>query len=177
MRLYQAEFGLTDDRFYATAFMAWLGVIVLWFGASVLRGRRQNFAVGVLATGVLAALALNVANPDAFIVRTNLERMTEGKRFDAAYNSSLSADAVPVLTEWLDQLTPAQQCLVSRRLLRTTAVRSTRDWRGWSWSRWQAERAVDRHGDVIERAARIPAGPVRTNSDPCAAGAPDNKPL
>jgi hypothetical protein len=34
-------------------------------------------------------------NPDALIARTNLQRLEEGKRFDAYYLTTLSADAAP----------------------------------------------------------------------------------
>jgi hypothetical protein len=38
MRLYMDAYGLTEDRFYAMAFMIWIGVVLALFGATVLRG-------------------------------------------------------------------------------------------------------------------------------------------
>ena len=44
MRMYQRECGLTELRVYTMAFMGWLGVVFVWFAATVLRGQRQRFA-------------------------------------------------------------------------------------------------------------------------------------
>ena len=52
MKLYRDEYGLTQLRFYTTAFMIWLAVLLFWFVCTVLTGRRQRFAIGALATGV-----------------------------------------------------------------------------------------------------------------------------
>ena len=43
-----------------------------------------------------AVLLINAMNPDALIARVNLQRLEEGKRFDAYYLTTLSADAAPV---------------------------------------------------------------------------------
>ena len=52
MRLYTAEYGLTELRFYTTAFMGWLVLVLGWFGATVLRGRRERFGTGRAAGGM-----------------------------------------------------------------------------------------------------------------------------
>src|SRR5439155_19156209 len=44
MRLYQAEYGLTELRFYTTAFMVWLALVFAWLVPTVLCGLRQRFA-------------------------------------------------------------------------------------------------------------------------------------
>ena len=98
MQLYRDAFGLTQLRFYTTAFMLWLGVVLLWLAVTVLSGRRERFAAGVLATAVLAVVTLHAINPDAVIVTTNLERARAGWRpFDAEYALTLSDDAAPVI--------------------------------------------------------------------------------
>jgi Domain of unknown function (DUF4153) len=104
MRLYQVEFGLTELRFYTTAFMAWLAAVLVLTGATVLprnspygAGRRR-FAFGALVA-VLALIAfLDLANPDAWIARANLDRAAAGvgQPLDAAYlTGRLSLDATP----------------------------------------------------------------------------------
>ena len=55
MRLYTAEYGLTELRFYTTAFMGWLVLVFGWFVATVLRGRRERFGAGAIAGGVAGA--------------------------------------------------------------------------------------------------------------------------
>ena len=45
MRVYQAVYGLTELRFFVTAFLIWLTVVMLWFAATVLRGKRGPFCL------------------------------------------------------------------------------------------------------------------------------------
>ncbi|MDX9973378.1 MAG: DUF4173 domain-containing protein, partial [FCB group bacterium] len=52
MHLYQEEYGFTELRVYTTAFMLWLAVVLLWFLATVLPGKRERFALGALLTGL-----------------------------------------------------------------------------------------------------------------------------
>jgi uncharacterized protein DUF4153 len=116
MRLYAAEYGLTELRFYTTAFMGWLVLVFGWFAATVLRGRRSRFGAGALASGFLVLLALNLVNPDAIMARTNVARAVAGRSFDAAYAARLSADALPTLLGLLPALPPANGCEVSAAL-------------------------------------------------------------
>jgi hypothetical protein len=104
MCLYQQEFGLTELRLYTTIFMVWISVVLLWFVLTVLRARRDRFAFGALIAGFVAIFAINFMNPDALIASINIDRMEDGKRFDAYYLSTLSADAVPVLVEALPEI-------------------------------------------------------------------------
>ena len=95
MLLYTDQYGLTELRLYPTAFMAWLAMVFVWYLLTVLRGNRNRFVFGALMVAFAMALFLNCLNPDDLIVRTNLQRRSDVVAFDAAYNSSLSADAVP----------------------------------------------------------------------------------
>src|SRR6267143_1337243 len=67
--LYVAEFGLSEIRLYATAFMIYLAVVFAWFGWTVLRERRHRFAFGALVQGFAVLAGLHLLNPDALIVR------------------------------------------------------------------------------------------------------------
>jgi hypothetical protein len=116
MRLYTAEYGLTELRFYTTAFMGWLVLVFGWFAATVLRGRRSRFGPGALAGGFLVLLALNLVNPDAMMARTNVARAAAGRPFDVAYAARLSADALPTLLALLPALPPPAACEVSAAL-------------------------------------------------------------
>jgi hypothetical protein len=116
MRLYTVQFGLTEQRFYTTAFMGWLVLVFGWFGATVLRGRRERFGTGALAAGWLVLAALNLANPDALIAGVNLQRAEQGRPFDTAYAESLSADALPALHRGMPALGSADACTAATRL-------------------------------------------------------------
>ena len=142
MLLYQSEYGLTELRLYTTAFMAWLALVFVWFAATALRGRREQFACGALVTGLLVIAALHVINPDAFIVRVNVAHARAGRSFDAHYAASLSEDAMPALLEALPILNPDCQRVIAARMLNGSTLPSANDWRTWNWSRTQSWRVV-----------------------------------
>ncbi|MDF1504431.1 DUF4173 domain-containing protein, partial [Roseisolibacter sp. H3M3-2] len=97
MRLYVDAYGLTQDRFYASALMTWLGVVFVWAGMTLLRGRAAPFALGTLLSGWAFVLGLHVVNPDARIADVNSARAAAGRPLDAAYLRALGADAAPAL--------------------------------------------------------------------------------
>jgi len=147
MYLYLEEYGLTELRLYATIFMAWLAVVLVWFLLTVLRDRRDRFAFGALVTGFAAILLINVINPDALIARTNLDRLEEGKRFDAYYLTTLSADAAPVLFEALPEI-PEERLLIQGDFSAEQAIvrrwrEGETDWRTWNLSRERARRLAE----------------------------------
>ena len=165
MRLYLTAFGLTEARFYASAFMAWLGVVFAWAGATLLRGRVAQFALGTLVSGWAWVLLLHAVNPDARIVNVNAARAARGLELDAEYLAGLSADAAPALAAHADRLlasqtAPRTQCQL-RWAFHGAAQRAERagDWRGWSLSRARARRVVP----VEWRTAPAPCTPARAS--------------
>jgi hypothetical protein len=116
MRLYTLEYGLTELRFYTTAFMGWLVLVFGWFAATVLRGQRPRFASGALIAGLLVLLTLNLLNPDRIIAATNTSRAAAGRPFDPAYTSALSADALPTIRRALHNLPRGQACVLTAQL-------------------------------------------------------------
>jgi hypothetical protein len=148
LRLYHASYGLTESRFYAMVLLISIGAMLLWLVATVLRGRRDLFASGALAWGLATVALLFVVNPDAIIARTNVTRMasTDAQaRFDVAYATSLSADAVPVLIDALPALPLDVQCPLARHMLRRWAPDRESSIRSWSWSAARASDAVREH--------------------------------
>ena len=139
MRLYQQAFGLTELRFYTTALMAWLALVLGWFALTVLRGRRERFACGAVVAGLLMIAALHVINPEAVIARHNLRRAVEGKGVDLNYLASLSADAAPAWREGLASLPESERVILLRRL-QAFRQNDSADWRSWNWSRARAQR-------------------------------------
>ena len=157
MRLYVGEFGLTELRFFTTAFMAWVALVLVWLVLTVLRGRRERFAFGALVAGFAAILLINVANPDALIARVNLERMEEGERFDACYLTLLSADAAPVLLEALPRLEGEDRRTIEEDLRARWDGAEAADWRTWNLSRARAHHLAQTYFGLTERA---PGGPL-----------------
>ncbi|MBI4165690.1 MAG: DUF4173 domain-containing protein, partial [Acidobacteria bacterium] len=161
MRIYQEEYGLTQQRLYPTAFMAWLAVVFVWFVLTALRGQRERFAFGAMVAGFVLIGALHIANPDALIVRVNVARMAEGKQFDALYASSLSADAVPELLAAVPRIPEPDRCIVAGRLLDSWAQPEVDDWRSWNYSRSRAQDLVRASATML----RPIACPVSSKSD------------
>ena len=148
LRLYHASYGLTESRFYAMVLLVWMGAVLLWLAATVLRGRRDGFAFGALTSGLATVALLFIINPDAVIARTNVARMTSADtpvRFDVAYATSLSADAVPVLIDALPVLPRHIQCPLARRMLQRWPPDGDRPIRRWNWSAARASNAVRAH--------------------------------
>ncbi|HKT58634.1 MAG TPA: DUF4173 domain-containing protein, partial [Gemmatimonadales bacterium] len=116
MRLYTVQFGLTEQRFYTTAFMGWLVLVFGWFAATVLRGQRERFGTGALLAGWLVLAGLNLVNPDGIIAGVNLDRAAAGRPFDVAYTEKLSADALPALYRGLPRLDAPDACTAARRI-------------------------------------------------------------
>jgi hypothetical protein len=152
LRLYLGEYGLTEARFYAAAFLAWLALMLVWFAATALRGRRAPFAFGALVAGFGWIAVMILANPDGRIVQTNVAREGSGPAFDADYITQLSADAVPALISSLSELSPGAQCRVSRTLLDRWGENPTGDWRNWSWAAWRAREIVSEERVTLEAA-------------------------
>ncbi|MGH7644538.1 MAG: DUF4153 domain-containing protein [Gemmatimonadales bacterium] len=151
-RLYVAAFGWSEIRLYATAGMVYFAGGFAWLAATVLRDRRQRFAFGAFVQGLTVLGALHVLNPDAFIVRRNLERPATARPFDAAYAVSLSGDAVPVLLDALPRLTPHDRCDVATALLHRWGDATGADWRTWNWGRARAHRLVAEHRPALASA-------------------------
>jgi hypothetical protein len=144
MRLYTAEFGLTELRLYTTAFMVWISAVLIWFVPTVLLlHRRRYFALGALATGFAAVALLNAVNPDALIVRANVARMQAGERFDGPYLASLSADAVPPLLSSLTAMNAEDREAVVAELRYRWPYPEDPDWRSYNLSRARAGSLVE----------------------------------
>ena len=155
MRLYVSAYGLSATRLYATAFMVFLVGVFAWFAWTVLRGQRQRFAFGSLMQGLAVLAGLHLLNPDAFIVKTNLNRPPAERPFDAKYAVTLGGDAVPSLLSALPQLDADTRCIVVHGLLKRWDEADV-DWRTWNWSRARARRLVRSQADALRASCPIP---------------------
>jgi hypothetical protein len=153
MHVYQDAYGLTELRVYVTAFLVWLGVVFVWFAASVLAGRRDRFLAVTIITAVVALVVLNVLSPDTMIARTNTARAAEGKEFDAEHAAMLGPDAVPELIDSLDRLSNADACTIAGALLERWRDEDL-DLRGWNYARTEAIEAVEKNEARLEAACR-----------------------
>jgi hypothetical protein len=148
MRLYEQAYGLTEVRVYAVGVILWLGAVLVWFAVTVLRGRRDLFAVGAVVAGFAATAVLNGVNPDALIARTNLDR----PKVDVSYVAGLGDDAVPVLLDRLPSLRPELRRALAIELLRRDERHG--DWRSFNFARSRANTLLAQHRPELVRLSR-----------------------
>jgi hypothetical protein len=185
MKLYVHYFGLTTERLYPLVFMGWLAVVLAWLALTVLRGRGRPFIAGVAVSGLAVLAALNVAAPDVFIARYNLERAARADSdavtlLDLPNLANLSGEAAELAVS-ATLATPsgsqaiaarsdldAQHCGATRALLRRWGPaslpmkRANRDgaWRFWNAGEVNATRAVGAHSaELRELMHRVCAAP------------------
>ncbi len=135
--LYVDAFGATRARVVAAATCAWLGGLLGLVLAMLLSDRAHWLPRAAVALTGAAAIAFTLANPDAWIASRNVDRYEAEERFDIAYASALSADAVPALASLPPEI--ANEALGAQR------VRLERDDGpfGLNLSRGRARRALD----------------------------------
>ena len=149
-------YGLTTVRFYPMVLMIWLAVVFAWFSATVLiGGARNRFAWGALWSAIVILGATNLMNPHAFIARTNIQLMQQGRDFDAYYNADLSDDALPTLISSFEHLN-SDDALTAYYRLRYRACRKAEtgegdDPRSWNLSRSEADRVLTSVGIPIPK--------------------------
>jgi hypothetical protein len=147
-------YGMTTVRFYPMVFMTWLAVVFIWFAITVLGGARRHFAWGALWSAIVILGATNLMNPDAFIARTNINLMQQGRDFDVAYNASLSDDAVPDLVQALPFMNPYDACIARMKLRdRFFETRVENDLRSWNLSRSRARITLSEDRAVVAERA------------------------
>jgi hypothetical protein len=168
MWLYELAYGFTSLRLYTHSFMIWLALVLLLFLAALFAARPQIFSAGGFASALIYLTVLNIASPDALIVRENIARYqknpaaltasteiplgedTYGYREDATiditYLLSLSSDAVPELVAALPLLAEPQRSEVRSELEQTRAAleraAAADGWQGWQISRARALAAL-----------------------------------
>lgn len=142
MRLYQEAYGLTEQRLYGSVFIVWLTTVLVWLVLTVLRGRRERFALGSIIAGLACIVALHLLNPDGLIARVNIDRASAGKEYDGTYLRTLSADAVPAILARLDRLPETERCSAARMLEERWSGERPGGWRTWNLSDWRARRLV-----------------------------------
>lgn len=145
LRLYEHAYGLTLSRLFAVAFAVWVGMVFVLLAVSLTGagGRRRWLVPAALLAGLATVLALDLADPEALVVRRNVETWQRTGRLDAAYLAGLSDDAVPAVEDALDRLdAPTAEQL--RAAVCATAPPDDRGLLGYSLAASRAAGARDR---------------------------------
>jgi len=149
--IYADRFGLTEQRIYAAAVLVWVAAVLAWLAARIALARGLQLGVFAGSAAIAVVLMLDVANPDALVARTNLERSDDrpasapsGASYDAAvdlpYLVTLSDDATPVLVERIAMLSTSERRLLLQRL---EDRNEHPEWRSNNLSRERASEAVE----------------------------------
>ena len=141
LALYTEAYGLTEDRIVAAAILVGFGLILVWFGSTVLSGYGKRFAIGAAVTAYGVLLSLHLINPSDLVVRHNLER-DAGAEIDYAHLAFTGADGVPELVERLERFPVEDRCDVADRLLSRWGEETESDWRSFNAGEVQARRIV-----------------------------------
>lgn len=155
--LYIDEFGLSLDRLTVLAILLWLAFTLVFFSATVLRGRLNWFASGSTLAGVVMVFLFALTNPAAWVASVNLNRTIDHQQsLDTDYLIALGADAVPVLLGRLDALPEAERCKLSSELLWRwqLSVDAQSDWRAWNWAETRAREWVSDRDRMLRVMAR-----------------------
>jgi Domain of unknown function (DUF4173) len=130
MSLYEQAYGLTQLRIYTHTCMVWMALVLLLFVVALVTDRPRLFSLGGCASALAYLAILSLANPDAIIVRANIERYLADpsslstaqpeywddrearETVDLSYLTQLSSDATPALVAALPLLDGERQALL-----------------------------------------------------------------
>lgn len=135
MSLYQDAFGYTTLRVFVDGFELWLGLLVVLLLVAGIRLSAGWLPRAALVSGAAFTIGFAAMNPDAWVAARNIDRFEQTGALDAAYLSSLSADAAPVIAQRL----PAELagCILDR-----PEPPDDDGVLGWNLGRARAERAA-----------------------------------
>lgn len=142
MVVYMQQYGLTQLRLFVSAFILMLAVLSVWFGATVLRGRREIFLAGAIGIGCLFAAGLQFLNPDARIAHYNLQRCRAGSECDFEYLARLSTDALPAIAAELRRGDIPNANLLIEMLQKQHTFSADEPWQSWNWSRSRGREVI-----------------------------------
>ena len=97
--LYEDAYGFTRIRVQTHVLMIWLGILLVAALVLELINKPRIFGLAALLTAFGFGLTLNILNPDATIVKLNLQSQYTTRELDAQYLTSLSSDAIPNLVK------------------------------------------------------------------------------
>lgn len=137
MSLYVDAHGLTELRYYTSATMAWLAVVIVGLIVFVVRNRSGRAGSWIVGTAMAAILITTVSNPDERIAEVNLARHSSERPVDLETLLDLGSGATRPLLNALDRLEPDAQTFVRERL--ADRYRKQDDYREWTLVHSQAK--------------------------------------
>jgi hypothetical protein len=99
LSLYEEAYGFTMLRLYSHIFAVWIAIVFLLLAAETagLFPRRRWFVGATAISAMTLLLALNLVNPEAIVVNSNIDHARITHKMDPQYLGELSSDATPSL--------------------------------------------------------------------------------
>lgn len=98
LALYEAAYGFTRLRTYSHLCVIWIGILFLAILILEVLGKHRYFTLASLAAVAGFVLTMNAVNVDAFIVRSNVQRLDDKDAIlDTNLLKDLSSDSIPTL--------------------------------------------------------------------------------
>lgn len=153
--LYEQAYGFTTMRFYSHVFIMWLAVI---FAALIVRlwskWREETMTFVLLGSIIAFAAGVNLFNPDAFIAKQNIARYQKAGKVDVPYLGLLSDDAIPVISQLLDDQDETVRRTVAHDLYQhfiwLESSRTRDDWRSYNYARRRSRDILTQHRQLLD---------------------------
>ena len=142
LSLYETAYGFTMLRLYSHIFAFWIATVFALFGATILRAEVDGrwFPGAAAVAGLVLLFALNIVNPEALVVRLNVNQSSANHLLDPDYLAGLSDDAVPDLFKALPQIDSRQQSEIRRQLCQREESQDG-GWAGYTVAQQAAKQA------------------------------------
>jgi hypothetical protein len=145
LSLYETAYGFTMLRLYSHIFAFWIAIVFALFGVTILPTQLAGrwFPGAAAVAGLVLVLALNIVNPEALVVRLNVNQSSANHLLDPDYLAGLSDDAVPDLFNALPRIDWRQQSELRRQLCQR------RESQDGGWAGYNAAQQAARQAHVV----------------------------
>nr|WP_265444362.1 DUF4173 domain-containing protein [Acetivibrio straminisolvens] len=147
MSLYEQEYGFTYLRVFTHAFMLYIFALLV---VTLIKVWRENFYLlkSYIVISVIAYLALNYFNVDAFIAKNNIRRyeLNSNETIDTYYLRYLSNDAVAYIVKLLES--EDEQVVYNIKVglkYRKSMLTSESYWQTFNLSDYRAKKILDKY--------------------------------
>ena len=160
LSIYEQAYGFTLQRILVQAFIIWLAAVFLWLGYKIIKDVKDRpFIFGLFLSVIAFFVVFNLLNPDAFVVKKNINQFTNNRTLDTKYLSTLSADAIPSLILLLEM--PNVLDKEGKQLSREVAITlktyhdstTKKNWQSYNVSHNQAMRLINSKWNLISSLA------------------------
>ncbi len=147
LSLYIDAYGMTLLRFYVAAFILLLLVLFILIAVKFIKLKKEQFfTFATLLSGAAFLIAVNIINPDAFVIRANVKQYEQTGKVDVQYLEDLSADAASGKAELYNKLEGADKEILRAQLEKQKSFiqQNNNQWQSANMSRQRAEQILEK---------------------------------